>query len=311
MSLIYNPAWKGMEDRDEKFWAFYALNQKEFDSLLWDVCWAKKKKYRDMVDAYDMHSELILTFHRSKFLEDFNPEKSQFGTFLTTRVNGYAQHIVTKIFRALKKSPKDMGTEDSPWVDCVSFDEEVMEEAGLEHDPKLDDDLEFKRVYESVEKTLSEPQKKILKLYYGEGYKIGGVAKATDITETQVTYNIPIVKSTFVRIAKRKGLIVEKKQPVVAAFDHAVSASTFQYGISVPKEVHSSFSVPQIGQKREIKILFGKDQQCRATLRTLGNDVGRVQLRYKNNGGKRIASILGNVKMLKISIIDNNTFKIL
>jgi len=312
MSLIYNPAWKSIKDRNEKFWAFYALNQKEFDNLLWKVCWAKKKKYQDLVDERDMRSELLLTFHRSNFLEDFNSEKSQFGTFLTTRVNGYAQHIITKIFKALKKSPKDMGTEDSPWVDCVSFDEEVIEEAGLKHDPKFDETLTFKRVYEAVEDTLSEPQKKILDLYFKEGYKIDEIAEATKITNNQIVHNIPIVKSTFVRIAKRKGLIAEKsKKQIVATFDHAVSASTFQYGITVPKSIHSKFSVPQIGQKREIQILFGKGQQCRATLRTLGNDVGRVQIRYKNNSGKRIASVLGSTEMLKVGVIDDNTFKII
>lgn len=223
MSLIYNPAWKAIKDSNEKFWAFYALNKEEFNNLLWQVCWTKKRKYLHMVDINDLHTDLLLSVHHSKFLDDYNPEKSQFGTFVTGRVKGYAQHLITKIFRAVKKLPKDLEDEGPLWMGFEDYDGGVLDAAGLNHNPQLDDSLTFKQVYESVKKDLTKSQQKILDLHYRDGYKLYEVAETLKMTSPQITLNIPAVKAAFIEHAEKKGLILNKVPAVKGANGHAVA----------------------------------------------------------------------------------------
>jgi hypothetical protein len=91
MSLKFDPAWLAINDVDERYWAFYKVNEKEYNKILWDAAW----KHKNTITPEDMHSDLLVRMHRSDFLTSFDPSKSLFGTFVTGRVLGYASHILT------------------------------------------------------------------------------------------------------------------------------------------------------------------------------------------------------------------------
>lgn len=316
MSLKYNAVWNSITDQSKKFWAFYADNRKEFDKILYDICWSKKRKYRNMVEVSDLYSELILSFHRSDFLEDFNPAKSSFGTFVTSRANGYAQHIITKIFSDIQL-PKEDRTPDSQWVSYVNLDD-----VDLHEDSDIESQLTVEEIFQSAQKSFSEMKKKIVDLF-NDGYKVADIAAVTSLTVPQILHNIRNYKESLIKKARIGGvikeektdskptLVIKPKQPVKeVAFDHEVSASTLQYGITVPKFAHQGFSVPGRGQKRSVQIWFGNGYRCEAVIRTLDNDVERVQIRYKRGEAKQIGEFLSSQKRLKVSVIDNNNFKI-
>jgi len=83
------------------FNTFYNKNLVEMETFLWSVAW----KYQHIVEPEDMVQEIVLRLMRSNVLQKWNKNKSALNTFITSRIRGYALHIITK---KMQKEPKAM-----------------------------------------------------------------------------------------------------------------------------------------------------------------------------------------------------------
>ncbi len=85
------------------FNTFYKKNLAELETLLWSVAW----KYQHIIEPEDMVQEILLRLLKSTVLQDWDKTKSALNTFMTTRIRGYALHIITK---KIQKEPKPKHT---------------------------------------------------------------------------------------------------------------------------------------------------------------------------------------------------------
>ncbi len=65
-------------------------------------------------------------------------------------------------------------------------------------------------------------------------------------------------------------------------FKHLVGKSTLKEGITVHKNFESFFHSPDLGQKRDITLLYGNNQSVQVVLRRLNNVRKHVQIKYTN-----------------------------
>jgi RNA polymerase sigma factor (sigma-70 family) len=161
MSLTLPANTKGAD----AFMAFYKMNQADVERILWDACW----RHKDIVDPNDMHQDLFVRLHRSKFLERFDPKQSQLGTFFTGRVNGYAQHVVTKTLRKSRRFDQAL---------CMEFnntEEDRDASPELSVNPDTEDNIFNEEVFKQTCDILDRGQKQILKMYL-EGHSSAEVA---------------------------------------------------------------------------------------------------------------------------------------
>lgn len=219
MSLKYNPSWSSTTNSSEKFWLFYQENRAEFENLLWNACWSFKRKYNTLIEIEDMHTEILLRMHRSDFLNDYDVSKSQFGTFVTGRVYGYAQHF---IFNTLKDNFIIEESEDTK-----SFTKRFENLSG-----ESEEDLPYQRreqlcyndsgcetygpLLEKFMEGLNDIKKKIATLYYIEGYSLADVAHMLDIPQSLARYNLYTIRDVFIKHAERIGFMGSKKSAVPA-----------------------------------------------------------------------------------------------
>jgi RNA polymerase sigma factor (sigma-70 family) len=89
MILTYHP----------DFNTFYKKNLAELKTFLWPMAW----KYQHIIEPEDMVQEILLRLLKSTVLQDWDKTKSALNTFITTRIRGYALHIITK---KIQKEPK-------------------------------------------------------------------------------------------------------------------------------------------------------------------------------------------------------------
>ncbi len=64
------------------------------------------------------------------------------------------------------------------------------------------------------------------------------------------------------------------------SFKHLVGKSTLKEGITIHKNFESFFESPDLGQKREITLIYGNNQSVRVVLRRLDNVRKHVQIKY-------------------------------
>jgi hypothetical protein len=69
-------------------------------------------------------------------------------------------------------------------------------------------------------------------------------------------------------------------------FKHIVGKSTFKYGFTIPKKIYNYLEIPEKGEKREIQLLYGKNQKSAVWLCRLNNAVGHLQVRYEGKCGE-------------------------
>jgi hypothetical protein len=65
-------------------------------------------------------------------------------------------------------------------------------------------------------------------------------------------------------------------------FKHLVGKSTLKEGIAIHKNFESFFESPDLGQKRDITLLYGNNQSVQVVLRRLNNVRKHVQVKYTN-----------------------------
>jgi len=65
-------------------------------------------------------------------------------------------------------------------------------------------------------------------------------------------------------------------------FKHLVGKSTLKEGITIHKNFESFFDSPDLGQKRDITLLYGNKQSVKVVLRRLKNVRKHVQIKYTN-----------------------------
>lgn len=63
-------------------------------------------------------------------------------------------------------------------------------------------------------------------------------------------------------------------------FKHLVGKSSLKEGITIHKNYESFFESPKVGDKKEITLIFGDNQNTRVTLRKLNNIRQHVQIKY-------------------------------
>ena len=102
-------------------------------------------------------------------------------------------------------------------------------------------------------------------------------------------------------------------------FRHAVGKSTFREGFAVPRAAAASVDPPAPGCKRQVLLVFG-DRRIPATLRTIANGSGSVQIKYENGSGEPFRAWLsrtfavtlegGRGEYFEVHRIDEDSFQI-
>jgi len=65
-------------------------------------------------------------------------------------------------------------------------------------------------------------------------------------------------------------------------FKHLVGKSTLKEGITIHRNFESFFESPDSGEKKHVRLLYGKNQSVKVVLRRLNNVRKHVQIRYTN-----------------------------
>ncbi len=66
------------------------------------------------------------------------------------------------------------------------------------------------------------------------------------------------------------------------SFKHLIGKSTLKEGITIHKNFESFFESPDLGQKKDITLLYGNNQSVQVVLRRLNNVRKHVQIKYTN-----------------------------
>jgi len=77
-------------------------------------------------------------------------------------------------------------------------------------------------------------------------------------------------------------------------FKHFVGKSTLKEGITIHKNFEIFFESPELGSKKEIRLLFGEDQFVNVTLRRLNNIRKHVQIKYTSKTHAPLINWLNN-----------------
>lgn len=189
-----------MTDANVRFWDFYNSNREDFERILWNACWMVKRRYEKAIDIEDLHSSLILRLHRSKFLDEFDPSKALFITYVTGRVNGYALHYLTGALREILVIHED---EDGTKSYAERF--ESCQEAF--HGHAMEDDNEVTELYNSLIQDLTLAEKKLARLYFIDGYSVSNIAAILGVQPSRVKADLYNIRETCLRQAERMDLI--------------------------------------------------------------------------------------------------------
>jgi RNA polymerase sigma factor (sigma-70 family) len=170
------------------FNTFYKKNRKEIEMYLWSVAW----KYQHIVEPDDMVQDIMLRLLKSTFLKDWKKEKSALNTFLTTRIRGYALHVLTKKIREEPLSKYFVRLDKHH-----DYDDVTAENPGKGYFTELaadtvneDEDLYIKEIKELFRKKVSSAQAKIYELHYWEGYTYYEIADImTELEEIKFSYS--------------------------------------------------------------------------------------------------------------------------
>jgi RNA polymerase sigma factor (sigma-70 family) len=184
MSLKFDPAWRLISDDNERYWAFYNANEKEFDKILWSVAWT----HANNVEPEDMHSDLLLRMSRSDFIMSFNPTKSSFGTFVTGRVYGYASHIIDKHFNAihmnsskadngLRDTTKDLAQVLSSDFNSINVEEDTDVSSELRIEEDFDLSLTKEEELQEINRALLPKEVRVFNLYYKKDYNLTEISE--------------------------------------------------------------------------------------------------------------------------------------
>jgi len=180
----------------EAFWVFYRQNSKEVERILWDACW----RHADTVDPHDMHQDLLVRLYRSGFLKTFNPVQSQLGTYFTGRVNGYANHIVTRAIVQRRRLDQAL---------CMEFNKTDIEHNAapeLALEPEIENALDNEQVFKQTCEKLTSNGKRILELYL-EGHDTAEIAGMFGITVPALLDRWNKVKETIVATVSGKAIL--------------------------------------------------------------------------------------------------------
>jgi hypothetical protein len=106
----------------------------------------------------------------------------------------------------------------------------------------------------------------------------------------------------------------------MTTFKHLIGKSTLKEGITIHKNFESYFESPDAGQKREITLIYGNEQQAIVVIRRLDNIRKHVQIRYTNKTQQPFVEWLNEVfvetkkgsigEFLEFKKIDSDVFKL-
>jgi RNA polymerase sigma factor (sigma-70 family) len=193
---------------------FYVKNREEIEMYLRSVAW----KYQHIIEPDDMVQEIMLRLLKSTFLKDWKKEKSALNTFLTTRIRGYALHVLTKKMREEPLSKYFVRLDKHhPYNDITAEDPGKGYFTELADDTiNEDDDLCIKEIKELFRKRVSSVQAKIYELHYWEGYTYYEIADImTELEEIKFPYSVVRTKchqatQSMLRILSKEGVHCER-----------------------------------------------------------------------------------------------------
>jgi len=148
-SVKYRPLLKY-----EKFFQFYTAYQKDIDSFIWKV----SRRHQEIYDPWDMKTEILIKLMDSNIINDYNTElKCSFKTYVFTRIEGYASHILTKSrkehFLPMEKEKKQKTEEKTE----EQKTEEKTEEQKTEERKKKEQNFKLPEVrHLSIDENLKE-----------------------------------------------------------------------------------------------------------------------------------------------------------
>jgi len=182
------------------FWDFYLQNKREVDGIIWSVCWA----HQEYFNPNEMYSEIIIRLHRSKFVEQFDPNKgSIFSTYLSMKVENYARHVIERDFRRRK-------------IDCMTEYQRILfndinamngtenEDTAREllSQDDVEEDFMFNEMCECVTSKLKEKAQIAFSMIF-EGYAKCDIAEVLGCTSAYMTQLSQKIKK---RILNVKGI---------------------------------------------------------------------------------------------------------
>lgn len=106
-------------------------------------------------------------------------------------------------------------------------------------------------------------------------------------------------------------------------FKHMIGRSTFQQGFTIPKRIYPYITLPEKGQNREVRFLFGNEQMCYVKLYRINNKIGHIQFRYEGKEGEYFRTwlienfsqtyndnVLNVNEYIEITILEQDIFRI-
>jgi len=104
-------------------------------------------------------------------------------------------------------------------------------------------------------------------------------------------------------------------------FKHLVGKSTLKEGITIHKNFESFFESPDLGQKRDITLVYANNQSVQVVLRRLNNVRKHVQIKYANKTQTSFVDWLNDIfaetrkgtvgEFLEVEKISSDVFKLI
>lgn len=203
MILTYHP----------DFNTFYKKNQKEVEKLLWSTAW----KYQHIIDPDDMFQEIVLRLMKYSFLEKWEKEKSALNTFLTSRIRGYALHVITKKMREEPKSKFLVRLDKHR-----DFVEKDLESPGKGYFVEVctegteDVELYIEEIKDLFKRRVKPLQAHVFEMYYWQGYSLHEIAGLlSDVYDMTISYSVVRTNcreatQSMLKILSKEGVHCEK-----------------------------------------------------------------------------------------------------